>query len=281
MTTDYSCQALKDDVALRYQVLLDMAPFGFLLIDLSGQIVEVNQTALKILGSPSEEETKSINMLSFQPLEDAGISQLVRDAIASKKPITRTFDYVSKWDKAAMMKCTACGILDSTGNVCVVAFLIEDISLLEQTKDKYFRIFRTLASVVDNIATHYIWAKDSTGKYHMVSKSYAELFSMTPREMVGLTDYDLFTTEMADEYRSNDLEVLHTCGLKEICEIVATPRDGARHWRTIKNAICDESGEGVICVGIAEDVTEEFERRLSAKRAIKELEAFVKRNEKG
>lgn len=276
MTIDYSCQGLKDDVALRYQVLLDMAPFGFLLIDLSGQIVEVNRTALKILGSPSEDETKAINMLSYQPLEDAGISQLVRDAIAAKTPITRTFDYVSKWNKAATMKCTACGILDSTGNVCVVAFLIEDISLLEQTKDKYFRISRTLASVVDNIP-HYIWAKDSTGKYHMVSKSYAELFNMTPREMIGLTDYDLFPDDMADAFRSDDLEVLHTCGIKEICEIVATPRDGARHWRTIKNAICDESGEGVICVGIAEDVTEEYEHRKSAKKAIKELEAFVKR----
>lgn len=278
--TEFSCQGLKEDIALRYEVLLNMAPFGFLLVDLSGEIVEVNQTALKILGSPSEEETKAINMLSYQPLEDAGISQLVRDAITSKQPITRTFSYVSKWNKPSTMKCTACGILDTTGNVCFVAFLIEDISLLEQTKDKYFRISRTLASVVDNIP-HFIWAKDTTGKYHMVSKSYAELFSMTPREMIGLTDYDLFPDDMADLFRADDIEVLRTCGIKEICEIVATPRDGARHWRTLKNAICDDAGEGVICVGIAEDVTEEYERRESAKRAIKELETFVKRHEKG
>ena len=280
MTTDYSCQGLKDDVALRYQVLLDMAPFGFLLIDLSGEIVEVNQTALHILGSPSEEATKAINMLSYQPLEDAGISQLVRDAIASKNPITRVFDYTSKWNKPSTMKCTACGILDTASTVCFVAFLIEDISLLEQLKDKYFRIARTLALVVDNIP-HYIWAKDSSGVYHMVSKSYADLFFMAPKEMVGLTDYDLFPDDMADDFKADDLEVLHTCGIKEICEIVATPRDGARHWRTIKNAICDESGAGVVCVGIAEDVSEEYERRESAKRAIKELETFVKRHEKG
>lgn len=274
--TDFSCQALKDDISLRYEVLLNMAPFGFLLVDLSGQIVEVNKMALNILGSPSEEETKSINMLSYPPLEEVGISQLIRDSIASKIPITRVFNYISKWGKPATMKCTSCGILDSSGNVCFVGFLIEDISILEQMKDKYFRIARTLASVVDNIP-HFIWAKDTDGKYHMVSKSYAELFNMVPKEVIGLTDYDLFPSDMADAFRKDDLEVLSSCGIKEICEIVATPRDGARHWRTFKNAICDEEGKGVICVGIAEDVTEEFEHRQSAKKAIRELEAFVKR----
>ena len=274
---NFSCTGLKEDLALRYEVLLQMAPFGFLLIDLSGVIVEVNQQAVNIFGSPSIEETKHVNMLSYPPLEDAGVSQLIRDAIGSKEPIQKTFTYTSKWDKTNTMKCTACSILDSNDNVCFVAFLIEDVSQLEQLKDKYFRIARTLASVVDSIESHYIWAKDSDGKYQMVSQSYANLFNMTPRQMMDLTDYDLFDKEMAEAFIKDDNEVLSSCGLKEVSEIVNTPLMGPRRWRTIKNAICDEAGKGVISVGIAEDVTEEYERRKAAREAINELEAFVKR----
>lgn len=274
---EFSCSGLKEDLALRYEVLLQMAPFGFLLIDLSGVIVEVNQQAVNILGSPSVEETKQINMFSYPQLEKAGISQLVRDAIGSKIPIQRTFTYTSKWGKTSTMKCTACSIIDSKDSVCFVAFIIEDISQLEQLNDKYFRIARTLASVVDNIESHYIWAKNEEGQYQMVSKSYADLFGKTPKQMMGLTDYNLFEKEMADQYTADDNEVLFSCGLKEISEIVPVPGIGPRRWRTIKNAICDEAGKGVISVGIAEDVTEEYERRESAKKAIEELEAFVKR----
>ena len=275
---EFSCDGIKNNVEQRYEVLLQMAPFGFLLIDLAGNIIEVNRPALDILGSPSEEATKAINMLSFKPLEDVGVSQLVRDAIPKRAPITRTFSYVSKWGKSVTMKCTACAIRDASDSVCFIAFLIEDISLLEQMRDKYYRIAKTLASVVDHIP-HYIWAKDSSGTYHMVSKSYADLFFKIPKEMVGMTDSDLFPVAMTRGFQSDDEEVLNSCGLKEICEVVTTPRDGSRRWRTIKTAVCDEEGNGLLTVGIAEDITEECEKREVAKRAISELEAFIVRNQ--
>jgi PAS domain S-box-containing protein len=177
------------------------------------------------------------------------------------------------------MKCTACSIRDSSDATCFVAFLIEDISLLEQMRDKYYRIAKTLASVVDHIP-HYIWAKDAAGKYHMVSRSYADLFYKTPREMVDLTDYDLFPDDMARSFIEDDKEVISSCGLKEVCEIVTTPRDGARRWRITKTAICDDGGNGILTVGIAEDVTKEYERREIALNAINQLSAFIKRNKK-
>lgn len=275
---EYSCEGLKSEVAQRYEVLLNMAPFGFLLIDLSGEIVEINRAALDILGSPSEDETKSINMLSYQPLEDVGVSQLIRDAIVTTKPISRVFEYTSKWNKTSTMKCTACSIVDNKKSICFVVFLIEDISDLERMRDKYHKMARTLASVVDTIETHYIWAKDATGKYQMVSKSYADLFFKTHQQMINLTDHDLYPKGMADAFKADDNEVLSSCGLKEVCEIVSTPLHGNRMWRTIKNAICDEDGAGIITVGIAEDVTQEYERRESAKKAIKDLKEFIERN---
>jgi PAS domain-containing protein len=112
----------------------------------------------------------------------------------------------------------------------------------------------------------------------MVSKSYADLFFKTPREMVGMTDHDLFPVAMTRGFQSDDEEVLSSCGLKDIYEVVTTPRDGSRRWRTIKTAVCDEDGTGLLTVGIAEDITQEYTRRETAKSAIKELSAFINRN---
>ena len=271
----FSCDSLKSDISLRYEVLMEMAPFGFVLIDLSGTIVEINKQAVSILGFISEEEAKHINTLSYASLENSGISKLIRDAIGCNAPITKTLIF----NESCTVKCTACSIYDTKKSVCFVVFLIEDVSQLEMLKDKYFRIARTLASVVDSIESHYIWAKDEAGRYQMVSKSYSSLFNMSPKEMMNLTDYDLFDEDMADSYTDDDKEVLTSCGLKEISEVVTTPLMGARIWRTMKNAICDEEGNGVISVGIAEDITDEHTRRESAKKAIVELEAFVRRTQ--
>jgi PAS domain S-box-containing protein len=273
----FDCDGIKNQVHQRYEVLLQLAPFGFLLVDLSGEITEVNQTALKILGSPSAEETRQINMLSYPPLEDAGISQMIRDAIGSQKPVQKVIGYTSKWGKTSTMRCTACSIIDSTGQACFIAFIFEDVTELEEMRDKYYRASRTLASVVDAVP-HYIWAKDELGVYHVVSKSYADLFDCSPLNMVGKTDYDLYPHDMAEQFRADDLEVLTSCGYVEKEETVQTPRLGTRHWRTIKSAICDESGAGVLTVGIAEDVTEEHLRRQTAIQAMKQLEAFIQRN---
>jgi PAS domain S-box-containing protein len=177
------------------------------------------------------------------------------------------------------MKCTACSIRDASDSVCFVAFLIEDISLLEQMRDKYYRIARTLASVVDHIP-HYIWAKDTAGKYHMVSKSFADLFYKTPMDMVDMTDNDLFPVAMARGFQSTDDAVLESCGITETYDVVTTPRDGSRRWRILRTSVCDKNGVGLLTVGIAEDVTDEYIRREAAKKAMKELQLFIDRNER-
>lgn len=275
---ELSCEGIKSDVAQRYEVLMDIASFGVILVDLAGEILEVNRMALKILGSPSIEATKSINMLSYKPLEDVGVSQLIRDAISNNASFTRIFHYKTKWNKDTILKCKACPVIDSCNAICFIVFTIEDVSEIEGLKDKYYRASRTLASVVDAIKTYYIWAKDTEGRYHVVSKSFAELFHKQPMDIVGLTDYQLFSGDMADAYTDDDNEVLSTCGVTEIHEIVDTPLMGSRQWRTTKSSICDDNGKPMMVVGIAEDVTAEFNRRLSAQKAIVELEKFIQRN---
>ena len=58
----------------RYRFLFDHAPIGIITIDTEGRIREFNEKFLEILGSPYREASKSINVLTFPPLVDAGFS---------------------------------------------------------------------------------------------------------------------------------------------------------------------------------------------------------------
>ena len=125
MIERFSCDEVTNNLDIRHEVMLEAAPFGIILIGLDGNIVDVNKSALSMLGSPSKEDTCEINMLSYPPLEDAGVSQLIREAYGTKTPISRLLTYVTKWGKTLRLKATACSIRDSEDVVCFVAFCLK------------------------------------------------------------------------------------------------------------------------------------------------------------
>ena len=276
--TQYSCSDIKDSYEVRYKALADASPLGLILINLNGEILEVNRAALEIIGSPSVEEIKQINMFTYPPLLDIGVSSFLMKVLDSSLTKEKVFDYHTKWGRFLHMKCVASIVKDNLNEPCYILLIIEDLSEVDKLREKFYKISQTLIKIVDSLETFFVWAKDVNGVYHVVSKSYAKLFNKEPLDIVGLTDFDLYDKSMAQKFINNDKEVLVTCGVKEFCEIVDTPIIGPRHWRIIKNAICDEDDVGILTVGIAEDVEDSYQLHQNAKKAIKELEAFVKRN---
>lgn len=53
-----------------------------------------------------------------------------------------------------------------------------------------------------------ITMKDTQGKYLQVNKSFCDFFGLSEKEIVGKTDRELFSEDLSNLYRENDLEVL-------------------------------------------------------------------------
>ena len=68
-----------------YREFIDNSLTGIVIADTNGNILQVNSKILEILGSPSEEITKSINMFTFEPLVKAGISAALKECISENK----------------------------------------------------------------------------------------------------------------------------------------------------------------------------------------------------
>jgi PAS domain S-box-containing protein len=112
----------------KYKELVENVPVGIITFDTAGNITFANQKVLEIVGSPSEEEFMSINLLTDPVLMDGGISEFYGDCIEQKKLLTIEKEVYSNWGKSTTIRIQAAPISDDSGNIHSVIAIIEDFT---------------------------------------------------------------------------------------------------------------------------------------------------------
>jgi PAS domain S-box-containing protein len=140
-------ERMKAEQALRasgekYRCLVEKAPIGILSIDAEGCIREVNKKLLDILGSPSTEATKSINMFTFPPLVKSGLAQVFRRCVEAGEAVTAEIPYTSKWGKTLHLRTILTPMMDPGGNVTGCQAVAEDITERKQAEEER-EVYRT------------------------------------------------------------------------------------------------------------------------------------------
>ncbi|HEU5429084.1 MAG TPA: ATP-binding protein [Actinocrinis sp.] len=131
-----------------------------------------------------------------------------------------------------------------------------------------------LLKVIDNTSA-VIYLRDSSGRYLLVNRQYEELFAIRRKDIVGLTDHDLFPPAMADDFRANDLKAL-AHGSPIQMEEIAPHADGPHTYITIKYPIADATGRAYAICGISTDITELKRAEERARQLNTELEQRVR-----
>ncbi len=126
-----------------------------------------------------------------------------------------------------------------------------------------------LRTFVDN-STTCIYVKDQAGRYLLINRQYELIFHVSRAAFVGLTDYDLFTTDIAHALRQNDLEVMERNEAIEFEEVV--PQDDGPHtYISIKFPLRDERGKAEGVCGISTDITQRRQAELQLRRLAQQL----------
>ncbi|MDY6850599.1 MAG: PAS domain S-box protein, partial [Thermodesulfobacteriota bacterium] len=112
----------------RYRLLIEKAPLGIIAVNRQGEIKEVNPKMLEILGSPSAGDTRSINLLNFPLLVEAGVSGNVSHCMETGEPGVFENEYTSKWGKSVYWRYHVEPIKDKSDRVIGVQGLVEDIT---------------------------------------------------------------------------------------------------------------------------------------------------------
>ena len=100
-----------------------------------------------------------------------------------------------------------------------------------------------------------IFLKDRDSRYLSVNESYARDLHIRPKEAAGKTDHDFFPKELAEQYHSDDREVMQTGQTRVLDEKYL--QDGSEVWvHTVKTPVRNENGEVTGVFGIFWDNTE-------------------------
>lgn len=132
---------------------------------------------------------------------------------------------------------------------------------------------RMLRGVLDNTDA-LIYAKDVAGRFVMAN---AELVRVTRVDggLVGRTDHEIFSADLADDYRRNDEQIMRTRSGQVFIEDLIHP-DGSKHtYRSTKFPLFDDAGAVIGIGGVSTDVTEIAAERAAHQEAEERWHALV------
>ena len=267
------CESLKLSETLRHVCLFENMPSGCLVIDLAGEIIDVNPAALRILGSPSADATKEVNILSFPPLVDAGVSDIARRALGGEK-ITDDIIYTSRWGKTITIRFTSVPIYDGDF-VCLALVMMEDITDYNTLRSELERNNKLLKTVIDSVPS-LVWMKDVDGKYLHANKAYKEFCAFVDWDIIGKTDKEIWPN--SEVYTEKDKEAMECEYPLEITEQVPHPSLGDRWYHTTKVGVCDRNDRVIGTVGISCDITRKHERDAILAEALDQLTSSLSGN---
>ena len=148
--------------------------------------------------------------------------------------------------------------------------IIEDITQHSKTDEALRESRQLLESIVEN-SPAVIYAKRKDGRYMYINREWERVCGFNREQVIGRTDYDLFPTEFAKQFRSNDVAVLQTGRLTEYEERVETPW-GEQLFLSKKLPLMSASGEVEGLCGISTNITDQQRNELALHETITTLE---------
>ncbi len=121
------------------------------------------------------------------------------------------------------------------------------IEILQASENKYRELLENLPQK--------IFHKDKNSVYVSCNNNYARDLKIQPDEIIGKTDYDFYTKELAEKYRADDERIMES-GETEYIEEKYIQNGQEVFVQTAKTPLKDEKGNMIGILGIFWDITE-------------------------
>jgi PAS domain S-box-containing protein len=124
----------------RFRLMFEKAPVGIITIDIEGNIIDVNPENLKILGSPSAEATRGINVLTFPAMVEAGISPDFANCLNNGTPGVYELEYKTAWGKSLNLRYVLTPLQDAESRITGAISIMEDFTEHKKAREELNRL---------------------------------------------------------------------------------------------------------------------------------------------
>jgi PAS domain S-box-containing protein len=128
-----------------------------------------------------------------------------------------------------------------------------DISRIKQVKSNSEKSMILQRDFLNN-TTSVVYIKDLEGRYLFINKMFGSIFNISPKEVQGKTDYDIFPREIAKLFRANDKKAIKSKSPIESEEITEL-KDGKHTYLSVKFPLRNLFGKIYGVCGISTDIT--------------------------
>ncbi len=181
-------QALKESEK-NFRLLFKHSPLGVYIADPKGNLIDANDSLLKMLGSPSIRETQKINVLTFPPLVEQGYAEAFKQTVVSGNVEFREHSYTSKWGKGGYYSSYLIPLKNRNGEVEKVYTLVEDITERKEAEKALRESEEKFRSFV-NTTSDGIRLSDPNGKIIFVNDAHTRLTGYSKEETEGAYVWD-------------------------------------------------------------------------------------------
>jgi len=133
---------------------------------------------------------------------------------------------------------------------------------------------RYLRTLIDMLPM-WAWFKDVDGRFLAINQAAAESRGMSPDELIGKSDHDVYPRELADAYWADDLEVMTSRHQKTLEEPNTSP-SGPIWVETFKAPVIDDDGTVLGTVGVARNISERKAAETAREVALAEAQRLAR-----
>ncbi|MFN8453495.1 MAG: GAF domain-containing protein [Anaerolineae bacterium] len=154
-----------------------------------------------------------------------------------------------------------------------VLIIVRDITERKQAERQLRQNQALLQAIIDNTAAS-IYVLDAQGRFLLINNAFAHLFNLDKKEVIGKTDYDIFSQDTAENYQNSDLEILKAGAPVQVEEYVSR-EDGQHTYITLKFPLFDDAGQPFALCGMATDITARKQAEENLAKRATELETVA------
>ena len=249
------------------RALIDSFPDHIYIKDSEGKFMVVNRAFATFVGEEDADKVLGRSDSDFFPMElVAEYEEEDREVLRSGEPLMNKEGMRRMLDgEHRIVVVNKIPLRDETGMPYAIVGMNRDVTDQRLAREAQLQSERQLEDIVDN-SPAVIYLKSADGAYQLINRRYETLFGVKREDVLGKTDYDIFSEETADAFRENDVSVISR-GESISVEETAPQEDGEHTYVSAKFPLRDLRGEIYAVGGVSTDITV----RKKQEEALKEL----------